>query len=959
MTIKLLTVSLVLVAAAGALMLSHTPAPVTRARALSDQDFSRLPLYFIENRGQLDRRVDFYLRGRDRTVHFTGQGLTFRLPSDSARRWALKLDFVGANPAARPRGQDPTAAVVSYFKGAPGEWQTGLRTYASIIYADLWPGVDLIYSGTVNRLKYTFVVKPGADPARIKLAYRGATGFGVNEAGELEVRTPAGDLSDERPVSYQEVAGRRVSVATDYQLGAGVEGTQVYGFRVGAYDRSRELVIDPAILVYCGYLGGGGSDQGRGVAVDGEGNIYVAGFTDSTEADFPVTAGPDLTYNGANFDAFVAKLKGDGTALLYCGYIGGSSNDGADGVAVDGAGNAYVTGGTSSTQASFPVKGGPDLTYNGGTVDGFVAMVNRDGTALVYCGYVGGGGIDLGHGIAADGAGNAYITGETTSSQASFPVAGGPDLTYNGGTVVGDAFVAKVNAGGATLAYCGYIGGSGEDRGSGITIDGQGSAYVGGVTGSAEASFPVAGGPDLTYNGGTGDAFVAKVNAAGSALLYCGYIGGAGTDDGIGIAADGDGNAYVSGTTSSAEASFPVKVGPDLTYNGEISDAFVAKVNAAGSALLYCGYIGGSGFDRGTGVAVDSLGQAYLTGETNSSEASFPVSNGPDLTHNSPGLIDAFVAKIKGDGTGLVSCGYLGGGRGDTGLAIAVDRASGAYVTGATFSTEASFPVSGGPDLTYNGGNLDAFIAKVSESANNASSISAASFRGPELANESIAAAFGVALATATESAGSIPLPTALAGTTIKLKDGAGVERLAPLFFVSPTQVNYQIPPETALGAATLTVTGGDGRVSAGTVQVVAVAPGLFAANADGRGVAAAVALRIRADGSRSFEPVARLDATLDPPRFVPVPVDLGQESDQVFLLLFGTGLRHRSSLAGVLVSIGGAGAPADYAGPASDFVGLDQLNVRLPRSLMGQGEVDVEVALDGLAANVVKVHVR
>jgi hypothetical protein len=357
----------------------------------------------------------------------------------SVERWTLKLDFVGANPDVRPRGLDQSAAVFSYFKGSREQWRTGLKTYTSIVYPDLWPGIDLIYAGTVNRMKYTFVVKPGADPGQIKLAYRGADEVKINRAGQLEVSAPIGGFLDESPVSYQEAGGRQVEVATAYRVedrwpkiedrGLRIEDRRssraildprssiLYGFEIGEYDRSRELVIDPAVLVYCGFLGGAGSDQGRGIAVDNSGNAYVTGFTDSTEASFPVTAGPDLSYNGANFDAFVAKIKADGTGLVYCGYIGGSSNDGADSIAVDGAGNAYVTGGASSTQATFPVVGGPDLTYNGGPVDAFVAKVSAAGTALVYCGYIGGSGIDLGHGIAVDGAGAVYVTGETTTTQ--------------------------------------------------------------------------------------------------------------------------------------------------------------------------------------------------------------------------------------------------------------------------------------------------------------------------------------------------------------------------------------------------------------------------------------------------------------------------------------------------------------------------------------------------------------
>ena len=255
--------------------------------------------------------------------------------------------------------------------------------------------------------------------------------------------------------------------------------------------------------------------------------------------------------------------------------------------------------------------GGPDLTFNGYT--GMPLWPRCSGGwpwALVYAGYIGGAGGDGGTGIAVDAAGNAYVTGTTGSDQATFPVLGGPDLTFNG---QGDAFVAKVNPAGA-LVYVGYIGGAGGDGGTGIAVDAVGNAYVTGTTGSDEATFPVLGGPDLTFNGGR-DAFVAKVNAAGTALVYAGYIGGAGWEAGRGITVDAAGNAYVTGWTDSDQATFPVLGGPDVADNGG-GDAFVAKVNGTGTALLYAGYIGGGGRDVGRGITVDAAGSAYVTGYT-------------------------------------------------------------------------------------------------------------------------------------------------------------------------------------------------------------------------------------------------------------------------------------------------------------------------------------------------------
>ena len=541
----------------------------------------------------------------------------------------------------------------------------------------------------------------------------------------------------------------------------------------------------------------------------------------------------------------------------------------------------------------------------------------------------------------------------------------GQDLTFHGA-----AFVAKVNPGGTALVYAGYIGGTGLDEGRGIAVDGAGNAYITGFTDSTEASFPVTVGPDLTFNGGSFDAFVAKVSPGGTALVYAGYIGGTGLDAGQGIAVDKAGNAYVTGETGSAEASFPVTVGPDLTFNG-LSDAFVAKVNPGGTALVYAGYIGGAGTDVGLGIAADNSGNAYVTGSTESTELSFPVTVGPDLTdndrvgqglteqsrnevdlHRPGGVSDAFVAKVNPGGTALVYAGYIGGAGTDVGLGIAADNSGNAYVTGSTESTEASFPVTAGPDLTFNG-FVDAFVAKVAmPHASTITTVSAASFLGPLLTPNCIASGFGSNLATATEAATSVPLPTTLAGTTVTVTDTMGTARLAQLFFVSPGQINYLIPEGTAIGLATVTVTSADGSTVTGPVEIVVVAPGFFTANATGEGVAAASYLRVAANGTRTQ------DLIFDPNTRASVPIDLGSESDEIFLLLFGTGIRGFTSQ--VTATVGGENVPVLSAVAQGQFVGLDQVNVGpLPRSLAGRGEVDIILTADGKQANTVTVNIQ
>jgi hypothetical protein len=336
-----------------------------------------------------------------------------------------------------------------------------------------------------------------------------------------------------------------------------------------------KVKADGTGLVYCGYIGGSAEDTGWAIAVDGSGSAYVTGQTYSDETTFPVAVGPSLT--GYQEDAFVAKVKADGSGLVYCGFIGGYQFEYGDAIAVDAAGAAYVVGTTESTEAQdFPVTVGPDLTFNG-TQDAYIAKVKPDGTSLVYCGYIGGAADDGAADVTVDAAGNAYVGGTTESDETTFPVKVGPDLTINNTAGYQDGFVAKVKADGTGLVYCGYIGGAGNDGVGGIALDSSGCLHVCGVTNSSEATFPVSGGPDLTYNGGI-DAFIAKVRADSKGLDFCGYIGGSSLEYGSGIAVDGSGNAYVTGQTSSTEATFPVTVGPGLSWNGH-TDAFVAKVS--------------------------------------------------------------------------------------------------------------------------------------------------------------------------------------------------------------------------------------------------------------------------------------------------------------------------------------------------------------------------------------------
>jgi len=709
--------------------------PISKADQIRiEKSFGQMPLYFIENQGQICDEVSYYIKGIDKTLFFTSTGITFALIENGSEskasslfefsnekqdaidreknsRWIVKLNFIDANPDVKPIGKEIQGTVFSYFKGNEGNWKTGIPSYSRIIYPELWDGIDLVYTGTLNKLKCEFIVKPGADPEKIRLAYEGATNVLITEAGMLNVITPVGGFEDKKPYAYQVVDGIEEETQVSYSLKRDSNhNIYSYGFDLGVYDPNKPLFLDPVILIYCGYIGGLNDEKGEeSIALDKFGNAYVTGWTNSDEKTFPDVVGPDLTYNGiAHTDVFVAKINVTGTQLVYCGYIGGCDRDRGYGIAVDNNGNAYVTGWTESDESSFPVKIGPSIVHKGYN-DVFVAKVNAQGTALEYCGYIGGEGGEVAQGIAVDSQNNVYVVGHTSSNELSFPVKMGPSLIYNG---LCDAFVAKVNASGAQLDYCGYIGGDDSDYARSIAVDDQGANYIVGVTDSDESSFPVKIGPDLTHNG-EHDVFVAKVDCVSAQIDYCGYIGGTQGDHGTDIAVDKQGCAYVTGLVNSDESSFPVKVGPDLSYNGGC-DVFVAKLNSYGTQLKYCGYIGGYDADVGYGIAVDNLENAYVTGRAESRETSFPVFEGPDLSHNGGHghSCDAFVAKVNSFGTRLNYCGYIGGKGDDEASDIAVDASGNAYVVGHTNSDQKSFPVIAGPDLEQNG-LYDVFVAKV------------------------------------------------------------------------------------------------------------------------------------------------------------------------------------------------------------------------------------------------------
>jgi hypothetical protein len=703
-------------------------APIAaRTTAQVREAYGQLPLSFEANRGQAADSIDFVARGPGYAVALSPTEAIFVLrktenagrnnddsrvrkisnslsernpPSALAPSTVLRMNLVGANRAAAVAGQNELEGRVNYLIGSdPAKWRTDVPTFGRVRYAEVYPGIDVIYYGNQRRLEYDFVVAPGRDARAIALEFTGAQKVEVDGAtGDLLVQVGGETIRQHAPVTYQEVAGAgRRKVESRYAI---KEGGQV-GFEVGEYDASAPLVIDP-VLEYSTFLGGSLGDQGRDIAIDSAGNAYVIGVPSS---DFPIANAFQETSNGIQ-DVFVTKLNAAGSALVYSTYLGGSGYDFGLGIAVDSTGSAYVTGQTSSTD--FPTANafqGKNASGLGNDV--FVAKLSPAGSTLVYSTYLGGSSDDSGVDIAVDSAGNAYVTGFTSSTD--FPTANGLQ-NIAGGFDNGDAFVTKFNAAGSALVYSTHLGGGDSDHGESIDVDSAGNAYVTGSTLSTD--FPTVNAFQSTFGGGTsgesGDAFVTKFNAAGSAMVYSTYLGGESGEIGLGIAVDSAGSAYVTGGTSSDD--FPTANALQSTRGGS-GDVFVTKFNGTGSALVYSTYLGGNSVETGYGIAVDSAGNAYLTGFTQSTN--FPTANPFQGTVGSD--LDAFVTKLNAAGTALVYSSYLGGDDSDWAFGIAVDSTGNAYLTGSTDSP--CFPTTTGAFDTTLSLDGDAFITKLSETA--------------------------------------------------------------------------------------------------------------------------------------------------------------------------------------------------------------------------------------------------
>jgi hypothetical protein len=677
-------------------------APAVRSDlARVKESYSKIPLSFVANYGQLDKNVKFTSRGSGYSLSLAPTAFTLAVAdphsknNDRSRASAsvLQATLLGANAAANLTPLEQQITKTSYFIGSdPRKWKTNVPNYAKVKSSGVYRGIDLVFYGNQDLLEYDFIVSPGADPGVIALGFEGITRIRVDENGDLILRTDTGEIRQSRPVVYQQIDGARRIIPGSYLI----KGEKQIAFQIANYDRSKPLVIDPT-LAFSSYLGGSGMDRGNSIAVDSAGNAYITGTTFST--NFPVTPGAFQTVKAGigESDAFVTKMNSSGTALIYSTYFGGDNRDAGNAIALDSAGNAYVTGLTDS--GNLPTTPGAFSTtiVGGDEFCVFAMKLNATGTALVYSTYLG---PTIGSGIAVDSAGNAYITGQGV---ANYPTTPGAFQTVPGGN--SDAFVTKLNATGTALIYSTFLGGSGFDVGADIAIDSAGNAYV---TGQAGDGFPITAGAFQTlFNGGASDAFLTKLNTTGTALVYSTFLGGSGRDNGNAIAVNAAGNAYVTGTTDSSN--FPATPGAFQTMKGAGQDAFVTELSVAGNALAYSTYLGGGANDFGNDIALDSAGNASVVGQTSSSD--FPTTADALQSAFAGGSGDAFITRLDATGTALVFSTYLGGSNTDGAVSVWVDPEGSIYLTGETFS--ADFPVTPGAFQTLFGGNSDAFVSKI------------------------------------------------------------------------------------------------------------------------------------------------------------------------------------------------------------------------------------------------------
>ena len=740
------------------------------ARQNAVQQLGKLPIYFERNQGQTDPSVSYLARAGGTRLFLTRDSAVFSIRQGKGPEAVVRMRTVNAQRGGLDEGFERMPGISNYFIGQDSKkWVTDVPQFAKVKRQGVYPGVDMVFYGNQRQLEYDFLVAPGADPSRIELAFDGVDGIRTNQAGDLVLATAAGDFIQKKPKVYQQRNGRQVEVASHYRIGTG----KTVRFEVASYDRRQELVIDPTI-VFNALVGSSGDDFVRGVAIDSSLNIYVSGHT--LAADFPVVGASISPPVSGSTKIVVFKLNSTGSALLYSTYLGGRSSDFSGPLAVDSAGNAILSGSTSSSDypqvSPFQFKG-----YGGGNYDGVLTKINASGNAIVFSTFLGGPNDENINALATDVNGNIFVAGIT---KGSFPVSAGVfQATYGGGQ--GDCFVAKYTASGSQT-YSTYLGGSDVDQCNGIAADSAGNAYVTGFTQSGATTtggFPTLNADQATFQG-VSDAFVTKLKADGTGLLFSTFYGGNDADTGYGITLDSAGAAYVAGSTYS-KSKFKTSTGAFQSAPGSqdihISSAFVAKFSSMG-VLTYSTFLSGANYsttsstpqgDVGYAIAVDASLNSYITGFTSASD--FKLANPIVGSNPNPGNQSAgFLTEMNTTLSGLIYSTYLGG-AGATDSAqyaygLVLDSSANAYVVGLTDSFYYK-NTAGALNAGYTGSDI--WVAKISASTGTC----AVSLGSTNLF------AYGLATPTATFSSKYLP-PLVAVGLPTRMFPGSRSSALIP-----------------------------------------------------------------------------------------------------------------------------------------------------------------------------------
>lgn len=668
--------------------------PTAKQRAIqkeAKQRLARTPLYFEPNQGQTDPRFRFLARGAGFLTFLDGQQAVF---VNKATTKPIRLRFLDSQAPLAAAGEDKLAGISNYFIGSdPQKWRTDVPHFRRVRFRNVYEGVDAVfYSDAEGRMEYDFVVHPGGDPSRVQLTWEGVEQMKLSPEGDLVLTTSAGEIIQKQPVVYQEFDGVRVAVKAHYVL----KGNRVE-FALSAWDRTKPLVMDPALL-YSTYLGGAAEDEAYAIAVDPQGPAYVVGSTAS--ANFPTIGGFQGTYLGRG-DAFVVKLTASGNDLVYATFLGEAGTEFANGVVADSQGNAYVTGLTTSY--GFPTSATAYQKEFSGRQDAWVTKLSPFGNQIRFSTYLGiNDSFESGTAIGIDSLGQPIVTGTTTTTE--FPTTVGAfDRTFNGGT---DVFVAKFNATASELQFSTFLGGNLDEVPNAMVIDPAGEIYVVGFTSSAD--FPTTAGAYDTTANGLSDGFITRMSADGRRLVFSTFLGGGNGDTIYGLELEPGGRILVAGQTQSTN--FPVSdLALQRTLAGE-TDAFVTRLNSIGSFLIASTYLGTIFFEEGRAIKAGDGGFPILVGYSESNN--FPVTQGAiGVSGNSNG--DGFMTIFDPLLNRYSYSTVLGGSGSDQPFAMALDFNGDVYITGRTRSN--NFPVTSGALQTTPRGLIDGFVMRIND----------------------------------------------------------------------------------------------------------------------------------------------------------------------------------------------------------------------------------------------------